>query len=621
MDFQRNNLDRAASPYLQQHQDNPVHWQEWNPEVLAYAREKQKLVFVSIGYATCHWCHVMARDAFSNSIVATYLNEQFISIKVDREQRPDIDSYFMNFIQQTQGGGGWPLNVVLTPDGKPFFAGTFFPSADRDSRPGLTTALKQVSDWYNKHRDGIQMFEVALQKPPANVSGVDQLVTAIMRSIDVYGGFGQGTKFPPHCTLWFLLHEYATVPQPAIKTVIIKTLDAMAQRGLHDHLQGGFFRYCVDREWTIPHFEKMLYDQAMMLWIYSAAYHVFRRPADKAVVENIVRSLDETFLADDLFYSAHDADTNHIEGETYIWSYNQLRQVLNAGEWLRFNEVYEISPNGNFEGRNHLVKTGAESLPGIEKKLLTIRRTRPQPFIDRKIVTSWNALTGIGFLLADRWVGLASVKGRAEKIFHNLSSVNSQNGYHVHSSLNGQAQQEGFLEDSAAMLLLATYLHEDGVDMPQQIIQLRQRVLEFKTGTRWFTNLPTPDFPRTPAEEYDHPTPSPVSLATMALQRANLILSEEPDATTLPWKHPLVQDCFNTVTLMSRGNLHEIHGPRMIDWGQLPLQSSQLRSPEWQDCTGFACHRYANEDDLLSSFSHGGRLAGTPNLVRSVSGV
>ncbi len=309
--FKRNNLDKATSPYLLQHKDNPIHWQEWSKDVLEYARKKNKLLFVSVGYATCHWCHVMAQEAFSNKEIAGVLNEHFVSIKVDREQRPDIDHYLMAFMQETHGQGGWPLNVFLTPDVQPFFAATYMPAESRYGLSRFLDVLHNVQEMYSSQKGDIQKYLPPISQEEHHEEG--QIIQSIK---DHFMNNTFGAQFPPYNTLLFLLSYYEQKKDTEIKEIIEKILDVIATRGLHDHLQGGFYRYCVDAAWMIPHFEKMLYDQAMMLWVYSVAYKILRKPEYKTVVEKIRECLEETY-ADGLYYAAHDADTDHNEGDTY----------------------------------------------------------------------------------------------------------------------------------------------------------------------------------------------------------------------------------------------------------------------------------------------------------------
>jgi len=615
LDFSKNNLNTSSSPYLQQHRDNPVHWQEWNEAVLQYAKEHQKLILVSIGYATCHWCHVMAHEAFSDVNTARYLNNRFVSIKVDREQRPDIDEYFMSYVNAINGRGGWPLNVVLTPAGHPIFGGTYFPDVEKRGLFPFRDVLGQVLSWYAKNKDAVQAYAIPMSHGSSVEIDDNTIASTIHRSFDVaFGGFGAQTKFPPHNTLLFLLHYYQATQSTLAKEMIIQTLDAMTNGGLHDHLQGGFYRYCVDREWTIPHFEKMLYDQAMHLWVYALAFQLFRRDQDRVVAEKIITALTETFSDEHgLFYSAHDADTDLVEGQTYVWSEAELIDVLSKDEYAQFVKTYAISSEGNFEGKNHLIKqASAPALrKAIEEKLLAIRKKRSKPFTDKKIVTSWNVLTGIGFIHAGRYLERNEYITTAQAVFKEIIRRHMSDGALTHSSLNGVVQKQGFLEDYASLLLLATYLYEDASTESEKkkhkkhMEKLLEDVGQFTVqagATRiWFSNMPTGDFTRVPAQVFDHPTPSAVSLAEMALFRANILLRKEN--SEVPYRGILEHDFHNLVAFFAHGKSHEIHAPEKISWKELPINTVHITDAVYQDCTAFACHQYKNESELVSSFS------------------
>ena len=372
----RNNLDLSVSPYLRQHRENPVWWQEWSQEVLDHARETDRILLVSVGYATCHWCHVMAADAFSDPDVAAYLNEHFMPIKVDREQRPDIDQMLMDFLVQTTGQGGWPLNAFLSPRLEPFFAMTYAATESRYGIPSFLDILHRVVEFYGANKDELKPFEVRAPAPapgggprggntgsPGAEGGTGspgeggegredaelaRITEAISRAFDEeHAGFGSSQKFPPHSTLLYLLNRYADsryagTPDETAGHIARNTLETMQRRGLHDHLQGGFFRYCVDRAWTIPHFEKMLYDQALLLWSFSLGARVFSREDFRRTAEGIYRCLEETFAEDGVYVSGHDADTDHVEGATYVWTPAEIEAVLGAEDAAFFGEIYDI---------------------------------------------------------------------------------------------------------------------------------------------------------------------------------------------------------------------------------------------------------------------------------------
>ncbi len=584
----RNNLEQATSPYLQQHRDNPIHWQEWSREVLEYAKMNDKIILVSVGYATCHWCHVMAQEAFSNKEIADFLNEHFVCIKVDREQRPDIDSYMMNFMQETQGHGGWPLNVFLTADQKPFLAVTYVPITPRHGLPGFLDLLEHVQQSYRQYASQISSYDYHL--PAAEDVEEEQLIKAI-KSNFTGTGFTPGPQFPPHNTVLFLLSWYEQHKDREIKDVLEKILEIMATGGLHDHLQGGFYRYCIDESWTIPHFEKMLYDQAMHLWVYSMAYKILKKPVYKTIVEKILTCLEDSY-ADNLYYAAHDADTEHDEGSTYVWDMVELQQHLNEEEYQRFQQVYRLEKN--FEGKIHLIKRSNAFLPEVEEKLLRLRKKRKQPFTDRKYITSWNALIGIGLLMADRHCNNRMAKVKAKLLFNNILSKHYHKGRLHHSSYDGKLQSSEFLEDYAAVLLFATYLYEETGEHKELIATLFTQLQTFHHG-QWMESKNT-DFREIPAQTYDHPIPASASLAAMAKRRAEIILGKE--YVVAEYKSPLQYDFYNLIALMKQW--HIIHIPHQIEWKHLPANSMQVYGSKIQDCYQYKCVEYQDVTQLLA---------------------
>ncbi len=592
MNFNRNNLDQATSPYLQQHRDNPIHWQEWSNDVLAYAQKENKILFVSVGYTACHWCHVMASEAFSNQEVAHFLNHYFVSIKVDREQRPDIDNYMMAFIQETQGQGGWPLNVFLTADVKPFLAVTYVPIKPRYSSSGFLNLLHHIKDNYDQHKGEIKKYLPPIDKEEEPLE--EEEIMGVIKDNFFENGFSSGPQFPPHNTLLFLLSYYEKNKHREIKGIIETILEVMARRGLHDHLQGGFYRYCIDRSWTIPHFEKMLYDQAMLLWVYSIAYKILKKTEYKTIVKKIVQCLEETY-ADSLYYAGHDADTDHQEGETYLWDKKEVQENLTSTEYEQFSELYHQEDNG--QGKIHLIKKSNNNLPEIEQKLLGIRKRRKQPFTDQKCITSWNALSGIGFINAYRSLNEEILKAKAIVLFKQILEKQYQQGVLCHSSLNGKEQPGEYLEDYAALLLFATYIYEETGEYKELIERLFHK-LNYFYEQQWIENRNT-DFMEIPAQTFDHPTPSSASLAEMAKLRASIILEKEyPSAD---YKQPLQHDFFNLMVFVKKGNWHLIHAPHKIEWKHLPVNCMQIRDLKIKDCYQQKCREFNDVSELLAA--------------------
>lgn len=577
----RNNLDKSLSPYLKQHADNPIHWQEWSAEILEEAKKQQKNIFVSIGYSTCHWCHVMASEAFSDLNIAKYLNENFISVKVDREQRPDIDRYFMSYINSTRGEGGWPLNVFLSPKGDPIVAFTYMPVERKLGMPPIIEILKAIKN----DGKGILFKVPEVINRSYNIT-LNRIVNTLLDSHDdINGGFGNDSKFPPHSTMLFLLSYYERYKTSKIRAILECTLDNMKDRGLHDHLQGGFFRYCVDRKWTIPHFEKMLYDQSMMLWVYSWAYAILKENKYIIVIDGILKCLDETFFDNGLYISAYDADTEHQEGKTYLWSLDELTSILETEELSYITNTFTITKEGNFEGTNHLVRKvpGERGIP--EDKLLQIRKKRVQPFADRKIITSWNALTAIGLIMAWRATGNVSLLNKAIDVFEKLIQKHFNETSITHSSLNGISQTGEFLEDAAALLLLATYIHEEKEDKKNLIDLLKKIVLNFKEE-KWIENK-TKDFFKVTASDFDHSLPSSVSLAKMALFRASILMNE--GIQHIKYKDPFSNDFHNLLAFIAEGHWHFVHTSEKLSWNTLSTNSIQILSSEFSDCFEGKC--------------------------------
>jgi len=571
IDFKRNNLDLGASPYLHQHKDNPINWQEWKEEVLEYAKDNNKLIFLSIGYSTCHWCHAMAEEAFQDDEVASYLNTNFVSIKVDREQRPDIDGFFMEFISKIGGQGGWPLNVFLRPNLSPIFALTYAPAKEKYGRPSFLNILKAVQEMETSY----EYVEGEAHQKEEKAPSLEYITEILISYFDkMYGGFGPDQKFPPHSTLLFLLSYYDVKKDARLLPLIEKTLDSIALGGLHDHLQGGFFRYCVDREWKIPHFEKMLYDQALLLWVFSAAYKVLKKEEYRLAANKIISCLEETFQEGSLFYTAQDADTHHKEGDTYLWSWEELTKILSTSELELLCNVYDISSEGNFDGKIHLNRKNFIPIFNIEEKLLRIRKTGAQPFVDKKILTSWNALTGIGLIMHWRATEDRSSLYKAQNLLKELLDLHYRNGDLAHSSLDGNLQKGEFMGDYASLLLLVTYLHEESGEYSNLMNRLLDKLLSFK-GEIWIESR-NPDFRKVVALPYDIPVPSSISIAELAILRTDIFSGGS--LRPLSFSIPVNCDFHNMVSLFTDSFLQVIEANRPLSWKDLSLNAVQFKA-------------------------------------------
>jgi uncharacterized protein YyaL (SSP411 family) len=585
MKFSRNNLDKSSSPYLLQHVKNPIWWQEWGQAVINHAVSEGKPFFVSVGYSTCHWCHVMASEAFSDIKTADFLNSHFVNIKIDREQRPDIDQFMMDFMNHQTGGGGWPLNVFLTNDLRPVYAMTYAPAESRNSVPSFLSIARKVYDFIQGSLQDIPSFNQETFYP--SFSSESDLVETISGFLDKQnGGFGRGQKFPSHSTLLYLLYFQSAEDNTIAREICIKTLDSMMLRGLNDHLQGGIFRYCVDPGWTIPHFEKMLYDQAMALWVYSLAYRVLGESGYRSMAFDIIRCLDESFEKEGFYITAHDADTRHKEGATYLWKYDELEKILTSEEFLLFSQTFEISRAGNFEGRNHLIRKKNLPLTDIEKKLLVVRNSREQPAKDEKIICGINALTAISFIQAGRYLDMPDLVKRADSLVRNLIEKFWDGKTLGHSYYMGNLQRQSFLSDAAAMLTAISMLYEHDNSWGEFMTLMAGFLNTFREGDEWIESGAA-DFFSIRASMFDHPVPSGLSLSWMGMTRAMILRGGTP--ATLKYRQPLQADFYNIAAMISNGLFHIFTSKKTIPWNLVPVNSLQMKGEPETDCYKGVC--------------------------------
>ncbi|MEO6598602.1 MAG: thioredoxin domain-containing protein, partial [Polyangiaceae bacterium] len=363
----QNKLASETSPYLLQHAHNPVAWYPWGSEALSRAKAENKPILLSIGYAACHWCHVMERESFENEAIAAQMNESFICIKVDREERPDLDEVYMAATVALSGSGGWPMTVFLTPEQQPFFAGTYFPPVDKYGRPGFPTLLKNIQELWQGERSTLveqaaeltaHIAEQARVSAPLSI-GREALQSAARQlrgSFDErHGGFGKAPKFPPCSALALLLRHYRNSPDESLLEMVVGTLDGMKNGGMYDHLAGGFARYSTDERWLVPHFEKMLYDNAQLASVYLEAFQVTRDPeygrVARETLDYVIREMQEPNGA---YYSATDADSEGVEGKFFVWAHDELVEILGPEAGDHFATYYDVTSKGNWEGQNVL---------------------------------------------------------------------------------------------------------------------------------------------------------------------------------------------------------------------------------------------------------------------------
>ncbi len=501
-----NALIHEKSPYLLQHAHNPVNWQPWGDKAFEQARREDKPIFLSIGYSTCHWCHVMERESFESSEIAAILNDNFVSIKVDREERPDVDRVYMLFVQASSGSGGWPMSVWLTPDLKPFFGGTYFPPDARYGRPGFPEVLSHIAQAWRSNREKlVASSESILEQLQSYVSskGDTSLLDnelfesgywQLRRSFDSqFGGFGSAPKFPRPVTLNYLLRYYAAANSDEALEMVTATLRHMAAGGMNDQLGGGFHRYSVDRRWFVPHFEKMLYDQAQLATSYLEAFQITREPSYERIARDIFTyTLRDMRHVEGGFFSAEDADSadpenpsHKGEGAFYIWRQADIESLLDKKTAAWFCHRYGVLPNGNvqedpqgeFSGRNILYEafsvddTAAEfktpsaileeALSNARRILFNVRNSRPRPHLDDKVLTSWNALMISALAKGAQILSDAEYLSAATRAADFLISrmYSSDSGILLRRFRDGDAAVQGFLDDYAffAQALLDLY--------------------------------------------------------------------------------------------------------------------------------------------------------------------
>jgi uncharacterized protein YyaL (SSP411 family) len=478
----RNRLGEETSPYLLQHKDNPVHWQSWSEETLAAAKATQKPILLSIGYAACHWCHVMAHESFENTQIAGRMNDLFINIKVDREERPDLDAIYQHALALMGEQGGWPLTMFLTPDGEPFWGGTYFPPEQRWGRPGFPQVLDAMSSAFRQDHDkvlkNVVVLREALQRLGRPERGgaigpelLDQIAERLLREVDqLHGGIGNAPKFPQTGVLELLWRAWKRTGRAPYRDAVTKALDAMCQGGIYDHLGGGFARYSTDARWLVPHFEKMLYDNAELVDLLVLVWQetkspLYRQRADETL-EWVRR---EMVTAEGGFASSLDADSEHEEGKFYVWSEAEIDAVLGERAPL-FKRYYDVTPEGNWEGKTILNRSTMPEFGDEETErelaecralLLRAREPRVRPGWDDKVLADWNglmiaAMANAGIVLEQpEWIDLAR---RAFDFIR--SKMTTDDGRLLHSWRAGQARHPSTIDDYANLCRAALVLHE-----------------------------------------------------------------------------------------------------------------------------------------------------------------
>ena len=481
----RNTLGEETSPYLLQHRDNPVHWQPWGPAALALARELDKPILLSVGYAACHWCHVMAHESFEDAEIAALMNELFVNIKVDREERPDIDAIYMNALHLLGQQGGWPLTMFLTPDGAPFWGGTYFPPESRWGRPGFPDILRRIHDIYRDDRDKVvqntELLVAALKDMGGRTAANDaaaaltadilnQAAQRILDQVDMIdGGLRGAPKFPQPPLFALLWRAYLRTGEAAYREAVTVTLDRMCQGGIYDHLGGGFARYATDAVWLVPHFEKMLYDNALLIELLTDAWRDSRHPLYARRVQETVDWIEREMIAENgAFAASLDADSEGEEGRFYVWSEAEIDAVLGPAA-PAFKSAYGVTAAGNWEGKVILNRSGGPPLGAAAAEaelercrslLLAARAARVRPGWDDKVLADWNGLMIAALAQAARAFGHEAWLDRARAAFAAVVRDLSAGDRLLHAYRAGRARHSAVLDDYAAMIRAALALFE-----------------------------------------------------------------------------------------------------------------------------------------------------------------
>ncbi|HLZ73037.1 MAG TPA: thioredoxin domain-containing protein [Dehalococcoidia bacterium] len=557
-----NRLAQETSPYLLQHAHNPVDWYPWGEEAFSRARDEGKPVLLSVGYSACHWCHVMERESFENEQTAALMNARFVSIKVDREERPDVDQIYMGAVQALTGRGGWPMTVFLTPDGEPFYGGTYYPPEDRQGMPGFPRVLQAVADAYQNRRNELAGQASRLLEYVRENAGVpaaagepspallDAAAQQLKQQYDAeFGGFGGAPKFPAAMSLEFLLRYWRRRGDAQALAMVEHTLRQMAGGGIYDQLGGGFHRYSVDRYWLVPHFEKMLYDNALLARIYLLAYQATGRPEYRRICEAtldwVLREMTDPRGG---FYSTLDADSEGEEGKFYVWTPAEVRAALGAEAAHHFMSMYDVTPGGNFEGKSilHRSRDLAEAARGYgpsaaelaaelaesRAKLLAARAARVRPGMDDKVLAAWNGLLLRALAEAARVLERDDYRAAAERNAEFVLVEMRRGTRLLRSWKDGRARLGAYLEDYAAYAdgLIALY---QATFEPRWLSEARgladqilDRFWDDEQGAFFDTATDHERLIVRPRDAFDNATPAGNSLAADALLRLALFTGE-----------------------------------------------------------------------------------------------
>ncbi|HYM50907.1 MAG TPA: thioredoxin domain-containing protein [Candidatus Limnocylindrales bacterium] len=545
-----NRLAGETSPYLLEHASNPVDWYPWGEAALRQAAEADRPILLSIGYSACHWCHVMARESFADPETAALMNRLFVCIKVDREERPDLDQIYMRAVQGLTGSGGWPMTVFLLPDGTPFFGGTYFPPTDRHGLPGFRRVLTAVADAYRTRRSEVHRTAAQVRRllersamPPTGADGLtpallDRALEQLVSGFDPrHGGFGGAPKFPQPMLVDFLLRSHRRTGARQPLEMATRTLAAMAAGGMYDQLGGGFHRYSVDDIWLVPHFEKMLYDNALLARAYLDAWQVTHDPRWARVVTEIIGFVRRELTSPaGGFFSSLDADSEGEEGKFYVFSFEEIQQVL-GGDAQPFAAAFDVREAGNFEGRNILHPIGDQAdalMANARRRLMAARDRRPRPHRDEKVLAAWNGLMLRALAEAGRVLDRPDMLDAARSNAAFLLEHMQVDGRMRRSYKDGRASQAGFLEDQAAVMDGLFSLYEATFE-PRWLDAIRSlgnamlRAFWDEGAATFFDTAQDHEALLVrPRDVTDNATPSGTSMAADILLRAGMLLGEDP---------------------------------------------------------------------------------------------
>ena len=561
-----NRLINETSPYLLQHVHNPVDWYPWNEQALERAKREDKPILLSIGYSACHWCHVMAHESFEDEAIAKLMNDNFINIKVDREERPDLDTIYMNAVQMMTGHGGWPMTMFLTPDGRPFYGGTYFPPADRHNLPGFPRLLIALSEAWRDRRDEIEQSANGLtgelrrldlvsaqtgESSDLGTAALEQATKDLLQRFDrEHGGFGRAPKFPPSMTLSFLLRQFHRTRNPELLHVVEVTLEKMARGGMYDQLGGGFHRYSVDEHWLVPHFEKMLYDNALLARIYTDAFLVtgnaFYQTIATETLDYVRREMTD---ASGGFYSSQDADSEGEEGKFFVWTPAEVEALLGAEQARLFNRYFDVTAHGNFEESNILhIDVAADAMARLlsvtpeamneaitsgKRVLLEAREGRIKPHRDEKMLTAWNGLMLRAFAESARALRREDYLQIAINNAEFLVQHMLRDGRLLRTHKEGASKLNGYLEDYAYVADGMLALYEATFDgkwfaIARQLVEtMIDQFWDEEGGGFYFTSADHEQLVTRSKDFYDNATPAGNSVAADLLLRLSLLTGED----------------------------------------------------------------------------------------------